>query len=103
MSSKRVDGWWWDGTQYRRVDPHDEEMQLDTVAKLAALAGYALVPDTSRSIEQRKLESAIGTLNAAITDANSVRRQLLTLLDGSDEQQELQALRLRRRAAKEQV
>lgn len=58
---QRVDGWWWDGAQYRRVDPHDEEMPLDTVRALAALAGLALVPaaDVPTQEERAVLEAAL--------------------------------------------
>jgi hypothetical protein len=52
---ERIDGWWWDGSQYRRVDPHDEEMSLDTVRCLLKLAGLSICTEAERKV----LEEAI--------------------------------------------
>jgi hypothetical protein len=47
---ERVDGWWWDGIQYRRVDPHDDTMSLDTLRCLLKLADLSICTEAERKV-----------------------------------------------------
>jgi hypothetical protein len=69
-------------------------------AEASRLRAQVVEMQRVRVVDQRKLQSAVLTLNASISDAGSTRKQMLTLIDGTNEQLELQAIRERRRAAK---
>ena len=51
-----------------------------------------------RTLTQRKLRSAAATLRASHTDLGSSHKQILTLIDGTAEQAELQLIRAERKA-----
>jgi hypothetical protein len=54
---ERVDGWWWDGSQYRRVDPHDDTMSLDTLRCLLKLAGLSICTEVERKVLEAMAEA----------------------------------------------